>query len=534
MDKTKYFKYSIFVIIFFTLASTALMIFVTSRYGPGISEDSVVYIAGVRNMLNGNGLSILLDSEGNQLNLFLPLRDGELYNVFPWPPLFPFVISIPGFLNFNLVESARWINAILFGANIALILLIIRKYTKSLLFVIFSSIIFIGSIHMIQVHFYVWSEPLFLFFSLLGFYFLFCFLKNSKIYNFFISSLSFSLAFFTRTVGISLIATGVVAILFFSKLKIKNRISYSVFLGAIGLLPSLIWNLKNKFIFGYATSEFLIHSLKLDTLKEIIETVSIWFHLYFLAPLRFSIVLLVIILITVISTLIFISIKRKKADTDINDSYKLSSGVINIFSIFTFFYIFSYLSAKIFFYNDIRFDGRALIPVFVSTFIIIILFIKISLDFFEDKRAVKFAALIFCEIFIVFSLIINVFFIKDIYQGKSYGYNSKEWLESDTINKLESIPITEEIYTNDPYAIYYFLDRNTNPFPAKLNIKTKKENLTYTRELNKTMEEIRENNGLIVLFDLGKYYLAEEKELVDNYKLTTVEDTGDGSIYKFK
>ena len=230
MNEAKYFKYSIYAIIFFAIASIALIISVTSKFGPGISEDSVAYIAAARNLLNGRGFSILFDLKGNQLNLWLPSMIMNYTIYFPWPPLFPFIISIFGFVGFNLIESARWINAILFGANIALILLIIRKYTKSLLLIILSAVIFITFKNMIHVHSYVWSEPLFLFLSLLGFYFLFYFLENNKIYNFLISSLSFSLAFFTRTVGISLIATGIIAILFFSELKIKNKIICSYFL----------------------------------------------------------------------------------------------------------------------------------------------------------------------------------------------------------------------------------------------------------------------------------------------------------------
>ena len=139
MDKSKYFKYSVPAIIFFAIASAALIIYVTSKHGPGISEDSIAYIAAARNLLNGRGISLLFDSKGNQLNLWLPRIDNELYHIFPWPPLFPFVISIFGFAGFNLIESARWINAVLFGANIALILLIVRKYTRSLSLIIFSA-----------------------------------------------------------------------------------------------------------------------------------------------------------------------------------------------------------------------------------------------------------------------------------------------------------------------------------------------------------------------------------------------------------
>ena len=530
MNESKYLKYSIYVIIFFAIASTTLIISVTSRFGPGISEDSIAYIAAIRNILNGRGFSVLFDLKGNQLNLWLPMHDNELYHILPWPPLFPFIISIFGFAGFNLIESARWINAFFFGANIALILLIIRKYTRSLLLIIFSSIIFITFKNMIHVHTYVWSEPLFLFLSLLGFYFLFYFLENNKIYNFLISSLSFSLAFFTRTVGISLIAAGVIAILFFSKLKIKNKIIYSLFFTIIGFLPFLTWTLKNKFIFGYTTVEFLIHPLKFDNLKEALRTVFSWFYLDIL-PFKMSLILLVIIIITIIFTSIYISIKNKKRST--NNAYKLSSRIMNIFLIFTFFYIITVLCARSFFDANIRMDGRILIPVFISTFIIIVLFIKRSLDYFRNKKDIKFIIFIFCEILFVFALSTLAFGIKEFYE-EGQGYNSKEWLKSDTIRELKDMNSAEAIYTNNPYAIYFYLDKNPNPFPTKMNIYTAKKNINYIKDLNKTIEEIRGKNGLIVLFDLRQYYLAEEKELLKDYKLILIKDTQDGAIYKVR
>ena len=533
MNKAKYFKYSIYAIIFFAIASTALIISVTSKFGPGISEDSVAYIAAARNLLNGRGFSVLFDSKGNQLNLWLPMHDNELYHILPWPPLFPFIISIFGFVGFNLIESARWINAILFGANIALILLIIRKYTKSLLLIIFSAVIFITFKNMIHVHSNVWSEPLFLFLSLLGFYFLFYFLENNKIYNFLISALSFSLAFFTRTVGISLIATGIIAILFFSELKIKNKIIYSLFFTVIGFLPFFIWTLKNKLIFGYTSTEFSIHPLIFDNLKEAIITVSSWFYLDIL-PFKISLILLVIILIAIIFASIYISAKVKKRSIGSSDNaYKLNSRIINIFLIFTFLYIIAVLFARSFFDASIRMDGRLLIPVFISTFIIIVLFIKRSLDCFRNKQVIKRIIFIFCEILFVFSLATLVFGIKEFYE-EGQGYNSKEWLKSDTVRELKDMNSNEVIYTNNPYAIYFYLDKNPNPFPTKINIYTDKKNINYIKDLNKTIEEIREKNGLIVLFDSGPYYLTEEKELLKDYKLILIKDTQDGAIYKVR
>ena len=526
--ESKYFKYSIYVIIFFALASIILIISATSKFGPGISEDSIAYIAAARNILNFKELSVLFDLEGNQLNLWLPMIDKELYHILPWPPLFPFTISIFGFVGFDLARSAGWINAILFGANIALILLIIRKYTKSLLLIIFSSIIFITSKSMLHVHSFVWSEPLFLFLSLLGFYFLFYFLENKKIHNFLISSLSFSLAFFTRTIGISLIATGMIAILFFSKLKIKNKIIYSILLAVIGFLPFSIWTIKNKFMFGNTTAGFLFHPIKFDNLIEAIETVSSWFYLD-IFPFKIRLILLVLVLIIIITTSIYISIKDKKRSTD--SAHKQNSRIINIFLFFAFFYIIAVVFARSFFDANIHIHIRGLVPVFISTFIIIVLFIKRFMYYFRNKRAINRIIFIFCEILVVFSLATIIFGIKEFYE-EGQGYSSKEWVESDTIRELEGMDSAEMIYTNNPYIVYFYLDKNPNPFPTKINIYTAKKNINYIKDLNKTIEEIRKKNGLIVLFDISQYYLAEEKELLEDYELILIKDTQDGAIYK--
>ena len=533
MNEAKYFKYSIYIIVFFALASTALIIFVTSKFGPGMSEDSVAYIAGARNILNGRGISLLFDSKGNQLNLWLPRIDNELYHVFPWPPLFPYIISIFGFAGFDLIESARWINAVLFGASIALILLIIRKYTRSLSLMIFSAVIFGTFKHMISLYSYVWSEPLFLFLSLLGFYFLFNFLENSKVYNLLISALSFSMAFFTRIAGISLIGAGAIAILFFSELKIKTRIIYSLFFTFIGFLPFSIWTLKNKLTFGHTSTEFSIHPLLLDNLKEGAKTVSSWFYLDIL-PFKISLILLILIIGSMIFAFIYISAKVKKTSIENQDNaYKLNSRIINIFLFFDFFYIIEILLAQAFFVADIHMDWRLLIPVFISTFIIIVLFIKKFLDYFNNKQVIKRTIFILCEILFVLSLAILAVGIKEFYE-EGQGYNSKEWVKSDTIKELKDMDSNGVIYTNNPYVIYYFLGKNPYPFPRKINFYADRKNINYNKDLKKTIDEIREKNGLIVLFNLGQYYLTEEKELLKDYKLILIKDTQDGGIYKVR
>jgi hypothetical protein len=99
---------------------------------------------------------------------------------------------------------------------------------------------------------------------------------------------------------------------------------------------------------------------------------------------------------------------------------------------------------------------------------------------------------------------------------------------------LDNLKEVLRTVTNNSYAVYFYLDKNPNPFLAKINIYTDKKNINYIEDLNKTIEEIKEKNGLIALFDSGQYYLTEEKELLKDYKLILIKDTQGGAIYKVK
>ena len=311
MSETRYSKISLFTMIFFAAAGISMIVFTTSKWGIGISPDSAGYLAGAKNIINGKGTSLIYDSNGNLLNTWLPMTDNETYHLFPWPPLFPLILSIFGLMKLNLIQAGRWLNAVLFGANIFLITLIVRKYLKSFFLLVFAPIILITSKDMIQIHSTLWSEPLFIFLSLFGFVFLIDFLKNKKILFLLIASLFFSLAFFTRTMGISLIAVSAVAVLFYSELKIKNKIIYSAISILIEFLPFLIWTLKNKFTYGNSPAELIFHPLELSSYSRVMDTISLWVMTYKTSS-KIRIILLTVLIIVIISIASFIAFKNKK------------------------------------------------------------------------------------------------------------------------------------------------------------------------------------------------------------------------------
>jgi hypothetical protein len=88
------------------VGATALLF--STRWGIGLSPDSVVYIASARNLLSGYGLSISFTT-------------GEFLLLTHYPPLFSAGLAGLGLVGIDPLDGARWLNALIFGANITLL-----------------------------------------------------------------------------------------------------------------------------------------------------------------------------------------------------------------------------------------------------------------------------------------------------------------------------------------------------------------------------------------------------------------------------
>ena len=79
-----------------------------TRLGAGISPDSTVYVDAANNLKMGRGLSVQSGPDE-----FTPLTH--------FPPLFPALLALLGSLGFDASSGARWLNVLLFGGNIFLL-----------------------------------------------------------------------------------------------------------------------------------------------------------------------------------------------------------------------------------------------------------------------------------------------------------------------------------------------------------------------------------------------------------------------------
>jgi len=145
----------------------AATLLLTTRWGIGLSPDSITYIGAARSLLMGNGLSV-------------PTYSGQFSPMTHFPPLFSGLLSVIGSIGIAPLEGARWLNAIFFAANIALVGVIVYFSTGSIFLSLLGSVLMVVLFPMVQAHSMAWSEPLFIFFGFLGLFLLALYMGTAR------------------------------------------------------------------------------------------------------------------------------------------------------------------------------------------------------------------------------------------------------------------------------------------------------------------------------------------------------------------
>src|ERR1044071_8289230 len=87
-------KYSLYIILIFIALVFMELLRISTRYGPGLINDSIAYVAGARGILAGKGYSeVWLAS--------------DLEPITHYPPLFSLILAFVGLLGIDPLAGAR-------------------------------------------------------------------------------------------------------------------------------------------------------------------------------------------------------------------------------------------------------------------------------------------------------------------------------------------------------------------------------------------------------------------------------------------
>jgi hypothetical protein len=508
------------ILVAVALIGVGLSLLVSSKWGIGMSPDSGAYVAAARNLLAGNGLSILSN-------------DG-LVPMTHFPPLFPMILSGVSLLGIDPVIAARWTIAFLFGVNILLIGIIVKLYTKSLWMSLSGAVLMLTSETMLNIHTMAWSEAPFIFLGFLGLLLLAAQLENPRLSLLISSSGAMALAFLTRYAGLPFVIAGAIGILLFSCAKYQKRIVHCLIFGTLSCLPMALWITRNFFfanIQRVVPKGTNLHPAISEHVTAALNTVSSWV-LSWRVPSTLRILALAVVLL--VFFILLVAVKKKEAMVKVKDGAKqyltklpalLTTYIVSyvIFLIITIFCFEPYL--------DMR---RTLVPVYISTVILVLIFVNRILKAWGRNRSVKAGLFLIGIAFVGFYSLRAVNSLSPRYYD-GVGYASRQWVQSELIREIKSLRRETPIYTNAVYAIYILTGRPVSSIPDRINGPGGVVNHGYVVQLTSMRKRLSSQDGVLAYFtsETPSNFPTEE-ELKKALPLVLIKKCEDGSVYKIR
>jgi hypothetical protein len=417
-----------------------------TRFGPGVSGDSVYYAMGGQNIANGNGYS---RTSGG----------GEIKPITGFPPFFSFVLSTFAFFGANVFTAGRIFNALLFAANIFLVGYLIYRYSRSVWAAIFGAVLVLSSDTLIENHGWIMSEPLYVFLTLLAMYFLAVFLEKSRRMDWILAIIFVVLAMLTRFVGVALVAAAATAILLLSKKHWKQRILDSVAFGVLSAIPLFLWMYRNSAIAGTTTNrEWIFHPMRPELATQYLAELSSWFSPGQL-PIPAEIRAILSISIVLILPAIVLYRDYKEGIFDREKEPEPLGTLPWILSAYIVFYL------AVILLNSFFLDAgttpaappRYFLPIYVAMVILFVLIAYRLVDGYPSSRALKYFVLAYGLMLLLVNASLSLPMIR--YPLPSIGYTGLKQQWPDVVAQLNDIDPSAPIISNNPEMIYVFTER---------------------------------------------------------------------------
>lgn len=209
-------KNSVILILVVLAISGLLAILYTTHWAPWVYSDSTAYIDTARNCIAGYGF-------GHQT------ASGEFEYTAGHPPLYQLVLCASGRIGFDVIDTARWLNAILFSGTIFVIGALIFSLGQSIWLSVVICLLILTSPTIIAIYSGAMTEALFLFFGFTGILMTMLYSKKEKRLILFAAAITSGLSFLARYPGSAFIVTGVIILLIRRHLGWKRKTFETLF-----------------------------------------------------------------------------------------------------------------------------------------------------------------------------------------------------------------------------------------------------------------------------------------------------------------
>lgn len=446
------------------------MLIGSTPHGLALSPDSIAYLKAAEGLLTGHGLS------------FASVQ---------WPPLYPMILAVFGSLFAgDLEHGARCLHAILLAVNFILIfeLLIQNKNINLFLAFIFAFLLSISE-PMILTSYYVWSEPLFIFLTLVDFYLL-SFYLNKKSNNLILLEIGLVIVsifvVMTRYIGIAVALINMISVfLIIDRKNIINRLLRASIQLIIPALIVAFWLAGHRAIDDNSAIErvFQFPDIDLSKVSNGLRTLGTW--LYPLASkidgaiAVWALELLGVAVLLLICWAVYDFLNKLSNDRYLITRLKNHNDRIRgCKAIFIFLYI-VILALILFCYDKkIYFDNRFLSPIFIPLYLLIF---SIAVEL--KSVTVR----LFAIAAIILLLSSSYFFLRSwllINYFDGVELNSRTHINKVIYREIKTLPRTCLVYADEPWNITRYFDEKVRWLPRTTMFGTGYVNHNYRTDVD--------------------------------------------------
>jgi hypothetical protein len=513
--------------LFFIIPAAAgifIVLFATSEYGPNITHDSVAYLYAANSLLAGKGLVYF----------------GYGTPIIQWPPLYPVLLSAGGALGVNILDFARYLNAIIFGLIVFFLGLMLLRHVKRPVFAVLGSIAVLLSAPLLNVSTSVWSEPLFILFVILFLMQLESCVQDDSLKKLAAAAVFAAAACMTRYIGITAIAAGVLVLLF-KRGSLWRRLGHICFFGFIAAFPTVLWLIRNYALSHTFTGGRTPSSLTLaQNLGYTLNTVASWFIPSQLLKVvagssgtdsgrLFIIVCGILVVFSPILAIIYDSIKRKGVRGGVavlpkGRMLELSPAVM--FTAIYMVYLIVTASSVAFDTINNRLLSPVSIPLIFLVFVAIDYIAALSYNFL-DKVVFTYLLAVVLTLCIVYPFTKAAASVAGMHSDGAGLLASQKWTDSPVIAYLRKEAGNCTVYSDHPDAIYVHTGINARYTPKKSGIE-----LYGLKRMKEAVES--QGSSYIAWFspEVSGSQLYNAEELKEFFDIETAARLPDGVVYR--